>query len=44
MNYLYAAYTVIWLILFIYMFSINKKQNELMKEIDHLKQKLEERT
>jgi CcmD family protein len=40
MNYLFAAYAAIWLILAIYMFSIQSRQKKLQDEIERLKQDL----
>ena len=36
LGYLFAAYMVIWLLLFGYMFSIGKRQKALEKEIKQL--------
>lgn len=41
MNFLFAAYLVIWIMLSGYIFSLHKKQKELFKEIDQLKRRLE---
>lgn len=38
MGYLYAAYSVIWVIIFGYLFMISKRHNKLKKEIEFLKQ------
>ncbi|MDQ6599605.1 CcmD family protein [Bacillus salipaludis] len=40
MNYefMYAAYSVAWVIIFSYLFLIDKKQSKLKKEIEFLKQ------
>jgi CcmD family protein len=37
MNYLFAAYVAIWLILAVYMFSIQSRQKKLQGEIEQLK-------
>ncbi len=36
-SYLFAAYTVIWAILFIYVFVLAKRQSSLKREIENLK-------
>lgn len=40
MNYefMYAAYSVAWVIIFAYLFIIDKKQSKIQKEIEFLKQ------
>lgn len=40
MNYIYmcAAYTVAWVIIFAYLFVLDRKQSKLNKEIQFLKQ------
>ena len=43
MNYLFAAYMVIWTALFIYLMSLSKKQQRLDREIETLKKILEEK-
>ncbi|MCC7431738.1 CcmD family protein [bacterium] len=35
--YLFAAYTVIWVLLSVYLFSMSSKQNKLEQEIEQLK-------
>ncbi len=40
--YVLATYTVIWLIAFVYLFTIGQRQQQLKKEIDALKQALPE--
>ena len=40
MGYLFAAYAVVWLIFFIYVFSLDKKQRALAEEIALLSKKL----
>ncbi|MDQ7054713.1 MAG: CcmD family protein [candidate division KSB1 bacterium] len=37
LGYLFAGYAVVWLLLFGYMFSIAKRQKQLEKEIELLK-------
>jgi CcmD family protein len=43
MSYLFAAYMVIWVALFIYLLSLSKKQQRVDREIETLKKILEER-
>lgn len=40
MNYefMYAAYSVAWVIIFAYIFILDKKQSKIQKEIEFLKQ------
>jgi CcmD family protein len=40
MNYLFAAYTVIWVLLFGYMVALGKRQNKLAEELELLKKSL----
>mgnify|MGYP002153773633 CR=1 FL=1 len=40
--YLYAAYTVIWLIVFAYIYYLSRRQLALQREIEVLKRRLEE--
>ena len=41
MNYLFAAYMAIWIILAIYLYSIHSREKQLRKEVERLKQLLE---
>ncbi len=43
MNYLFPAFFVIWLFLFIYVFFIQRKQEHLFNEIEKLKTELKEK-
>ena len=43
MSYLFTAYMVIWAALFFYLVSLSKKQQRLDREIETLKQILEEK-
>ena len=36
-TYLFAAFTVIWVALFVYIFILSQRQNNLKREIDKLK-------
>jgi len=42
MAYLFTAYLVIWLALFLYLFSLTRRQQELERNVDLLKQMLEQ--
>jgi CcmD family protein len=42
MGYLVAAYTIIWVVLSIYIFALYRSQRRLRREIDSLKKKLKE--
>jgi CcmD family protein len=37
-QYMYAAYSVAWVIIFAYLFVLDRKQSKLKKEIEFLKQ------
>jgi CcmD family protein len=41
LHYLFAAYTAIWIILWIYLFSIKSRENKLRQELQNLRQLLE---
>ena len=43
MGYLFTAYSIIWIVLFLYIFSIFKRQKKLSDEIRSLKQIIEEK-
>ena len=40
MNYLFAAYTLIWIVLFAYVFRLSRRQQALKGEIDQMQQQL----
>jgi CcmD family protein len=40
MTYLMAAYIAIWLVLFVYLFSLNSRQRQLQKEVEALERKV----
>jgi CcmD family protein len=44
MHYLFAAYAAIWIILAVYMFSIQSREKKLQQELDNLRQLLEKRS
>jgi CcmD family protein len=41
LNYLFAAYTAIWIILAVYLFSIHARERKLRAEVERLKQLLD---
>jgi CcmD family protein len=41
MHYLFAAYTAIWIILAIYLFSIHSREKKLRRELQNLRQLVE---
>jgi CcmD family protein len=41
MHYLFAAYTVIWILLAIYLYSIHAREKKLREEVDRLRRMLE---
>ncbi len=43
LSYLFAAYTIIWVVIFGYIFTLSRRNQELGKEIVALKEKLEEK-
>jgi CcmD family protein len=43
MNYLFAAYVAIWIILAAYLYSIHSRERKLRDEIERLKQLIEPR-
>lgn len=40
MKWLFAAYAIFWLAIFIFIFDLARKQNAISREIEGLKQKL----
>ena len=40
MNYLVAAYIAVWIVLFVYLFSIASRQSRLRKEVETLVKQL----
>jgi CcmD family protein len=40
MNYLFAAYAAIWIILALYLYSISTRERRLREDVDRLKQQL----
>jgi CcmD family protein len=43
MNYLFAAYAAIWIILAIYMYSIHSREKKLREDVERLKHLLEKK-
>jgi CcmD family protein len=41
MNYLFAAYSAIWIILALYLYSISSRERRLREDVDRLKRQLE---
>ncbi len=41
MNYLFAAYAAIWIILALYLYSISAREKRLREDVDRLKRQLE---
>jgi CcmD family protein len=44
MNYLFAAYTAIWIILAVYLFSIQAREKRLREELRDLRRLVEQKT
>jgi len=42
MNYLFAAYTAIWIILAIYLLSIHSREKKLREQVQQLEQQIRE--
>lgn len=40
MGYLFSAYFIIWLLLFVYMINLNTKQRNIAKDIEELKDRI----
>ena len=40
MNYLFAAYTAIWIILAVYLYSIHSREKKLREEVRRLEQQI----
>ena len=43
LNFLFAAYTAIWVLLFLYMLMVSRHNRALQKEIEELRQLLQRR-
>lgn len=44
MSYLFAAYTVVWILIFGYTWMIGSKQKDLERKLDDLRDELRDRT
>jgi CcmD family protein len=44
MLYLFAAFCAVWLVLFVYLFSLSRRQDVLSREVEALRQILEQKT
>ncbi len=42
LEYLFAAYTIFWLVIFGYIFNISRKQKALEQELDALKSEMQQ--
>ena len=43
MPYLFAAFSVVWIVIFLYALSISRRQQELSREVETLRRMTEER-
>jgi len=43
MNYLFAGFTVVWIVLFLFIMRIFNKQKQLSRELDAIRYELEQR-
>ena len=43
MSYLFAAFSIVWIVIFLYTLSISRRQQELSREVETLRQMTEER-
>ncbi len=44
MPYLFAAFSVVWIVIFLYALSISRRQRELSREVEALRRMTEEKT
>ena len=44
LEYVFAAYTIIWLGLFLYAFSVSRRQGQLESELEIIKESLERKS
>ncbi len=44
MSYLFAAFSIVWIVIFLYTLSISRRQRELSREVETLRRMTEERT
>ena len=38
MSYLFAAFSIVWIVIFLYVLSISRRQRELAREVEMLRQ------
>jgi CcmD family protein len=43
-SYLFAAYTVVWVVLFLYVLSLDRRARRAERELEEMKRTLEKRT
>ena len=43
MPYLFAAFCAVWIVLFLYLLSLSRRQQELSREVEALRQMMEQR-
>jgi CcmD family protein len=43
MPYLFAAFSVVWIVLFLYLFSLARRHRALSREVEALRQMMEQR-
>ncbi len=44
MSYLFAAFSIVWIVIFLYTLSISRRQQELSREVETLRQMTEGKT
>ena len=44
MVYLFAAFSIVWMVIFLYTLSISRRQRKLSREVDLLRKMTEEKT
>lgn len=44
MSYLFAAFSIVWLVIFLYTLSISRRQRALSEEVEMLKQMVKKKT
>ena len=42
LSYLFAAYSAIWLVIFVYVFSLHRREKELWRQVELLRHRLDE--
>ena len=43
MSYLFAAFSIVWIVIFLYTLSISRRQRELSREVEALRRMTEEK-